>query len=95
MSESKAGEPAPQLSDHLRGRKAPHIGVFSREELEEVISLGEWFRDNRYDPTYARLLQGRVLGLLFVYESTRTRLGFEAAMAQLGGSNVYLPVEST
>ncbi len=95
MALSLAGTPAPKLSDRLRGRQAPHIGVLSREELDEIIALGEWFRDNRYDPTYATLLQGRVLGLLFVYESTRTRLGFEAAMAQLGGSNVYLPVAST
>jgi ornithine carbamoyltransferase len=95
MSESLAGTPAPDLSDNLRGKTAPHIGVFNREELEEVLALGEWFRDNRYDPTYADRLRGRVLGLLFVYESTRTRLGFEAAMAQLGGSSVYLPVAST
>ena len=31
--------------------------------------LGEWFRDNRYDPAYGDLLKGRVQGLLFVYES--------------------------
>ncbi len=95
MMQSKRGQPAPDLTDNIRGRQAPHIGVFSREELDEVIALGEWFRDNRYDMTHAGLLRGRVQGLLFVYESTRTRLGFEAAMAQLGGSNIYLPVEST
>jgi ornithine carbamoyltransferase len=95
MTESLAGKPAPELSDNLRGKTAPHIGVFNREELDELIALGEWFRDNRYDPTYAHLLQGRVLGLLFVYESTRTRLGFETAMAQLGGTNSYLPAAST
>lgn len=86
---------ATKLSDKLRGRQLPHIGVLNREELDEVISLGEWFRDHRYDPTYANLLQGRVQVLLFVYESTRTRLGFEAAMAQLGGSNVYMSVKDT
>ena len=85
----------PKLSDHLRGRQLPHIGHLSREELEEVISLGEWFRENRYDPTYANLLHGRVQGLLFVYESTRTRLGFSVAMAQLGGSNVYMAAKDT
>jgi ornithine carbamoyltransferase len=63
--------------------------------LDEVIALGEWFRDNRYDPTFADLLKGRVQALLFVYESTRTRMGFEAAMAQLGGSNVYLSAKET
>jgi len=91
MAKSKA----PKLSDKLRGRQLPHIGVLTREELDEVIALGEWFRENRYDPTYANLLQGRVQVLLFVYESTRTRMGFEAAMAQLGGANVYMSIKDT
>jgi len=95
MTQSLTGAPAPQLSDRLRGKQLPHIGVLSREDLEEVIHLGEWFRDNRYDMTYADLLKGRVQVLLFVYESTRTRMGFEAAMAQLGGTNAYLAVKDT
>jgi ornithine carbamoyltransferase len=95
MTASLAGKPAPKLSNDLRGRQVPHIGVLSRQELDEVIALGEWFRDNRYDPAYSDLLKGRVQGLLFVYESTRTRLGFSAAMAQLGGSNVYMSAKET
>jgi len=86
---------APHLSERLRGRKIPHIGLLTKEDLNEVITLGEWFRDNRDDMTYADLLKGRVQGLLFVYESTRTRMGFEAAMAQLGGYTIYLPVKET
>jgi len=95
MAHSLAGTPAPELSDRLRGRQLPHIGLLLREELEEVIHLGEWFRDNRHDPTYADLLKGRVQALLFVYESTRTRMGFEAAMAQLGGATTYLAAQDT
>jgi len=95
MTESLAGTPAPKLSSRLRGRQIPHVGVLSRAELEEVIHLGEWFRDNRYDMTYADLLKGRVQCLLFVYESTRTRLGFSAAMAQLGGANVYMSAKDS
>jgi len=95
MAQSLAGIPAPVLSDRLRGKQLPHIGLLSREELEEVIHLGEWFRDNRYDPTYSDLLRGRVQALLFVYESTRTRMGFQAAMAQLGGSTAYLAARDT
>ncbi len=83
----------PELSDRLRGRKLPHIGLLSREELDEVIALGEWFRDNAEKRAYGDLLRGRLQALLFVYESTRTRMGFEAAMAQLGGSTSYLAVK--
>jgi ornithine carbamoyltransferase len=85
---------APPLSDRLRGRKVPHIGHLNRDELLEIIALAEWFRDHRYDETYARLLQGRVQGLVMVYESTRTRMGFETAMAQLGGHTAYLPASA-
>ena len=95
MANSLAGTPAPKISDRLRGRQIPHIGVLNREEIEEVITLGEWFRENRYDLTYSDLLKGRVQALLFVYESTRTRMGFEAAMAQLGGFSTYLAVKDT
>ena len=89
------GTPAPTLSDQLRGRQLPHIGLLTREELDEILLLGAWMRDNRYDPAFGDLLRGRVQALLFVYESTRTRMGFEAAMAQLGGSNVYLAADTT
>jgi ornithine carbamoyltransferase len=37
-----------------------------------------------------QLLVGRVLGLVFEKPSLRTRVSFEAAMAQLGGSSVFL-----
>ncbi len=89
------GAKIPELSDRLRGRQLPHIGLLSREDLDEVIALGEWFRDNAEQRAYGDLLRGRLQALLFVYESTRTRLGFEAAMAQLGGSTTYLAVKDT
>lgn len=95
MAETLAGTPAPKLSDNLRGKQLPHIGVLLREELEEVIHLAEWFRDNPRDMTYADLLKNRVQALLFVYESTRTRMGFTTAMAQLGGTTAYLAAKDT
>ncbi|MGH9677714.1 MAG: ornithine carbamoyltransferase [Candidatus Acidiferrum sp.] len=36
------------------------------------------------------LLAGRVLGLVFEKPSLRTRVSFEASMAQLGGSSIFL-----
>src|SRR5260370_39384015 len=35
-------------------------------------------------------LAGRVLGLVFEKPSLRTRVSFEAAMAQMGGSSIFL-----
>lgn len=86
---------APKLTDRLRGRQVPHIGHLSRRDLDEVMALGEWFRDHPGDRTHVNLLAGRLQALLFVYESTRTRMGFTAAMAQLGGSTAYLAARDT
>jgi ornithine carbamoyltransferase len=92
---NRSGEKPPAIRDTLRGRQVPHIGHLTGEEILEAIQLAEWFRDNRYDTTYVDLLRGRIQVLLFVYESTRTRMGFEAAMAQLGGTTTYLAAKST
>ena len=91
----KCGCTAPELTDQLRGRQLPHIGHLNREELDTVMDLGAWFRDHPEDRTYANLLHGRLQALLFVYESTRTRMGFTAAMAQLGGQTAYLAAKDT
>jgi ornithine carbamoyltransferase len=95
VTKSLAGRPPPRISDRLRGRRLPHIGALTPAEIGEILDLAEWFGDNRYDPAHRTLLAGRVQGLLFVYPSTRTRLGFEAAMVQLGGQNIFMPTAGT
>lgn len=42
-----------------------------------------------------RTLQGRTLGLVFDKPSTRTRVSFEAAMVQLGGTPLFLSAQDT
>ncbi len=86
---------APKLSDRMRGKQLPHIGYLTREDLDEIMTLGAWFREHPEDRTYVNLLAGRLQGLLFVYESTRTRMGFTAAMTQLGGETAYLSAKDT
>src|SRR6266480_1776583 len=54
--------------------------------LEEAARLKKAHLRGRRTP----LLLGRVLGLVFEKPSLRTRVSFEAAMAQLGGSSVFL-----
>lgn len=54
--------------------------------LETAAGLKESWRNGRPEPR----LQGKVLGCIFHKPSLRTRLSFEVAMRQLGGSSLYI-----
>ena len=57
---------------------------FSIEELDELMDVAE---DIRLNPAkYSEACKGKKLATLFYEPSTRTRLSFEAAMLNLGGS---------
>ncbi len=57
---------------------------FSVEEWEKLLDLAE---DIKKDPKkYAHVADGKKLATMFYEPSTRTRLSFEAAMLNLGGS---------
>jgi len=57
---------------------------FSLEEWDKLLNLAE---DIKNDPKkYAHVCDGKKIATLFYEASTRTRLSFEAAMLNLGGS---------
>ena len=63
-----------------------HAALFRRaRELKEARSRGE----------VVKTLAGRTLLLLFEKHSTRTRLSFEAAIGQLGGTAITLPMQES
>ena len=65
-------------------RSLLNITDLSLEELDELISTAEDIIAN--PAKYADACRGKKLATLFFEPSTRTRLSFEAAMLELGGS---------
>ena len=57
--------------------------------IEHACELKREYKEKKFRP----LLQGRVLAMIFEKSSTRTRVSFEAAMAQLGGHSIFLSPE--
>ncbi len=55
------------------------------ERIGEVLSTAQEIRHKRMD-----VMDGKVLGLLFEKPSLRTRVSFEMAVRQLGGTPIYL-----
>lgn len=57
---------------------------FSVEEMDSLLNLAQDIEKNR--EKYAHICDGKKLATCFYEPSTRTRLSFEAAMLNLGGS---------
>jgi len=65
------------------------------EEFRGILQRGSELRKQWESHTCVPSLPQRVLGMIFEKSSTRTRVSFEAGMAQLGGHAIYLSPEGT
>jgi ornithine carbamoyltransferase len=65
----------------------------SSTELRELIRRAIQLKNYR-DPDF-QPLKGKVLAMIFEKSSTRTRISFEAGMAQFGGSAIFLSPRDT
>ncbi len=79
----------PALAVSLAGRDLLRSADLVPAETEAVLDLAAELKNDRYEPR----LPGRTLGLLFKKPSTRTRVSFAVAIAQLGGTAVPLQHE--
>jgi ornithine carbamoyltransferase len=59
--------------------------------FERAAELKKRFKNGITD----RTLGGKTLGIIFEKPSTRTRVSFEAAMAQLGGTPIFISAKDT
>ncbi len=64
----------------------------SKDEIYKVFGLAERLDSNK---ERLALSENSTVGLYFTEPSTRTRVSFEAAVAQLGGTPIYIDSKST
>ncbi len=80
------------VSTRLRGRSLVEDIDLAPEEILDLLDTASRLKrmQKRGEPhTY---LPGKTLGMIFQHPSTRTRVSFEAGMAQLGGTAIFLGV---
>ena len=61
----------------------------SKGQITELIQKAKKLKEENQ---YSEKLKGKFLGLIFEKASTRTRISFEVAMAQLGGIASFFPI---
>jgi ornithine carbamoyltransferase len=67
----------------------------SPAELAQVIELAIEMKAAKREGRQETVFKGKVLGMIFEKSSTRTRVSFEAGMAQLGGDAIFLSPNDT
>jgi ornithine carbamoyltransferase len=71
------------------------ITDLTNEEIYKTFNLAKEYKSARKKRQFSSVLKNRSIGLLFDKPSTRTRVSFEVAITELGGSSIYLPGEAT
>lgn len=65
------------------------------EELHKIISRAIVMKEEVRQGTAGEPFKNKILGMIFEKSSTRTRVSFEAGMAQMGGSALFLSSRDT
>jgi ornithine carbamoyltransferase len=66
------------------------INDLSYDEINELLDVADDLKAKRAKGMVVEMLKSKSLAMVFEKSSTRTRLSFEVAMAELGGHALYL-----
>ena len=83
------------MQTDLRGRDLITTQEWSREEIETLLDVAFDLKRKRALGEPHASLRDKVLAMLFFFSSTRTRVSFEAGMAQLGGHAQFIDHTTT
>ncbi|MGG3639864.1 ornithine carbamoyltransferase [Bacillus gobiensis] len=70
----------------LQGKDFLTLADLTKEEIIGLLEEAANLKKNKFQPIFA----GKTLAMIFEKSSTRTRVSFEAGMAQLGGNALFL-----
>ena len=77
-------------NEEFFGKDMISLEDYTPEQINYLMELAFYIKDQRKKGFKFEPLKGKILGMIFVKTSTRTRVSFEAGMMQLGGQALYL-----
>ncbi|OQY59837.1 MAG: ornithine carbamoyltransferase [Desulfobacteraceae bacterium 4572_88] len=71
------------------------LSELSKTDFETLFQRASELKERHQKGIVETKLAGKTLGVLFEKPSTRTRVSFEVAMAQLGGTSLFINIKDT
>lgn len=79
-----------KMNQAFSGRDFISINDFTPEEIEHLLSVAGDLKAKQRKGIPHPYLAGKTLGMIFLKNSTRTRVSFEVGIYQLGGTGLFL-----